>query len=156
MIEEHAEVVAVNDQWAWLETARKSACDGCNAKSGCGKHLAEKFQRRSNKHYLRIDNDRTLSEGDRVIIGISEGALLEASVLVYFVPLLFLMAAIWLASFMGLSDSFTLLTGASGLFVGFVLVRLLSRRTSDLCHIKVLGIIPVNLDHSDTHVAKFS
>lgn len=143
MIEEHGVVVAVDPHGIWLETTRKTACQGCNARKGCGQYLGESLSRSGRRrHVIRLEPYHALSLGDRVVIGIGAGTLLRASLLMYLLPLLFLMVSLWLASFLALSDSLSLLAAAGGLFSGLILVRHLSGQVQGAGDIRVLEVMP--------------
>lgn len=143
MIEENGVVVAVDPHGVSLKTTRKTACQGCNARKGCGQYLGESLSRSGRRqHVIRLEPCHALSPGDRVVIGIGAGTLLRASLLMYLLPLLFLMASLWLASFLALSDSLSLLAAAGGLLSGLILVRHLSGRVQGACDIRVLEVMP--------------
>ena len=90
MIEQTAQVVAVEGESAWVEAERKSACGGCEAKAGCGTgSLAKAFGTRANR--MKVINTVDAQPGDTVVIGIEESALVRGSVAVYLVPLLTLL-----------------------------------------------------------------
>ncbi len=142
MIEEQGTVVSVSGDSVWVETLRKTSCSGCKLKSGCGQHLAEKYQLKKNNAYIKAECGLAVSEGDQVVVGIPEGALLRASALVYLLPLIFLMGTLWFSVFAQLSDVITMLVAGGGLLLGFLAVRLLSDRRSDLCRVKIIRIVP--------------
>lgn len=91
MIEEQASVVAVADGMAEVATLRRSACGSCNAKSGCGTSiLAAWFPQR--QLTFRLPNQVGARPGDTVVVGLDEARLQRASVLLYGLPLLGLLA----------------------------------------------------------------
>jgi sigma-E factor negative regulatory protein RseC len=90
VIEENALVVATEDEYAWVETSRRSSCGSCEAK-GCGTGtLSQVLGRRSQR--LRVKNPIAAVTGEQVVLGISEAALLKGSLAVYLVPILALLA----------------------------------------------------------------
>lgn len=89
MIEETARVVAVAADAVWIEARRESACGRCALRSGCGHGLLDSA-RRAPVIQLRLPrgaNDRTLRVGERVVLGISEHAVLAGSLRMYALPL---------------------------------------------------------------------
>ena len=90
MIEESALVVATEGEYAWVETSRHSSCGSCEAK-GCGTGaLSQVLGRRSQR--LRVKNPVAAVTGEKVVLGITESALLKGSLAVYLVPILALLA----------------------------------------------------------------
>lgn len=90
MIEETARVVQCQDDYAWVETSRKSACESCSMNKGCGTGAVSKIfgEKRTR---LRVINNVHAGVGDAVLIGINESALVTGSLLVYLLPLLSLL-----------------------------------------------------------------
>ena len=90
MIEEQATVVAIEGQYALLQTQRKSTCQSCSVQKGCGTSVLSKVvgQRSSQ---VRVDNTLNVAIGDLVLLGIKENALVQGSLLVYALPLLFML-----------------------------------------------------------------
>ncbi|MDH5444704.1 MAG: SoxR reducing system RseC family protein [Gammaproteobacteria bacterium] len=86
MIEETARVVECQAPYAWVETNRKSACDQCSMNKGCGTGVLSKVfgEKRSR---IKVINKISAHEGDNVLIGINESALLTGSLLVYLLPI---------------------------------------------------------------------
>ncbi|MCW8855639.1 MAG: SoxR reducing system RseC family protein [Gammaproteobacteria bacterium] len=93
MIEEQAIVVALEDTYALLQTQRKSSCQSCSVKKGCGTSVLSKVvgQRSSQ---IRVANTLDAQLGDTVLLGVQENALVLGSFVIYLAPLLsmFLMA----------------------------------------------------------------
>lgn len=143
MVEEEGRVVTVEQDAVWVETIRKSTCSSCSARNGCGQHLIEKYRSSKSHSYIRATCSPSLSalslrENDRVVIGIPEAALVQASLLVYLLPLVSMIGSLWLASSLGLHDLVTALVALAGLGLGFIPVRLLGARTGDMCRVKVV------------------
>ncbi|MGA7801176.1 MAG: SoxR reducing system RseC family protein [Gammaproteobacteria bacterium] len=133
MIEESARVVALDGEFAWVETERKSACGSCAANKGCGTAALAKVlgQRRTR---VRALNRPGAAVGDEVLIGLDERALVRGSLAVYAVPLLALLAGALFGQYMavqlGLADveGTTVLAGLAGLGVGLLWLRGFGRR----------------------------
>ncbi len=86
MIEETGVVVAVEGDKAWIETQVKSTCGSCKASEACPTSTVAKAFSPKPEHVL-IDVPCHLTVGQSVKIGISETALLYASMMVYILPL---------------------------------------------------------------------
>lgn len=142
MIEEQGRVVAVERDFVWVETIRQSSCASCSARTGCGQHLSEKYRTGSSFSYIKAISPWVVKEGDMVMVGIPEESLLKASFLVYLFPLLLMMAGIWLSSVMGAADWLLLLTAGLFLVFGFGAVRLLGKRSADMCRVDVVRVLP--------------
>ena len=92
MIEETATVVAVEGRYVLLQTQRQSACHSCSVKTGCGTSvLSQVVGQRSSQ--IRADNTLALKVGDEVVIGLLENSLVKASLLLYALPILFMLVA---------------------------------------------------------------
>lgn len=123
MITETGKVVALDGDKAWVQTIRTSACQSCSAKAGCGqKALASVSGGRANQ--VLVANSPGARVGDEVLLGIDEQSLLRASLMVYGVPLL-LMVAFCVVGYQwfGGSDLSAVIGALSGMAVGFWFVR---------------------------------
>jgi sigma-E factor negative regulatory protein RseC len=87
VIEEIGVVVSVQGDWAEVEGQRRGTCGGCAANGACGTSLIARYLGRK-RLLLRAHNAIGAGPGDRVVFGVPEGTLLEASFVAYFVPLL--------------------------------------------------------------------
>jgi len=130
MIEESGKIVAIGKDFVWVETMRKSACDACSAKNGCGHRALSRGARAGNTH-VRARNQYDLDVGDPVTIGIPEDVLMKGSLVVYLLPLLLMMLSSLTVDGIWSSDGATGLAGIFGLAVGFALVWLFSRRVQN-------------------------
>ncbi|GAB4300539.1 MAG: hypothetical protein Kow0096_20660 [Thiohalomonadaceae bacterium] len=135
MIEERGRVVRTAGESAWVQTARRSSCGGCSARSGCGTGaLAGLFGARL--HEVEVLNPIGARPGEDVIVGIGESLLVRGSVTLYLVPLLALVAGALLAERLapqlGLTGSElpAILGGLAGLAAGFFWLRWRHRRWS--------------------------
>lgn len=143
MIEEHGRVISVEDDTVWVETIRKTTCSSCSAKNGCGQHLAEKYKSSKTHSYIRAANESgsVIKEHDAVVIGIHENALMKASMVVYLLPLLAMLAGLWAGSALG-GDPAAVMMALVGLAAGFVPVRMLGQRAGEMCRVQVLKVVP--------------
>lgn len=92
MIEEIGKVVAVEPGFAWVETQVKTTCSSCVANDNCGTGLVAKAFTPKPEHLL-IPTPSPLQVGQSVKIGIPEQHLLSASMWMYLVPVMALLAS---------------------------------------------------------------
>ncbi|MCB1802951.1 MAG: SoxR reducing system RseC family protein [Gammaproteobacteria bacterium] len=127
MIEQEARVVGVDGDRVEIEVSRQSACGSCNASKGCGTSLlADWFPKRHLA--LRLPNRIGARIGDRVVIGLDEGALQRATYTLYGLPLLALLGGAILgdriAAQIGLSQELVAVTvGLLGMIVVLLWLR---------------------------------
>ena len=76
MLEETGVVVAVENDQAWVQTIRKSACASCEAKSGCGQGVLSRMSDGKANQVL-VNNTLNLNVGEEVLIGIPEELLIK-------------------------------------------------------------------------------
>ena len=136
MIEETARVVQCQDNFAWVETNRKSACDSCSMNKGCGTGAISKIFG-DKRTRLKVINKINADVGDNVLIGINESALLAGSFLVYLLPIIFLLCFALLGELMAKqlliqnSELLPILFAVFGLGLAMWWVR---RKTANLEH----------------------
>jgi sigma-E factor negative regulatory protein RseC len=87
VIEESGVVVSVAEGSAKVRSRRRDACGGCAVNGACGTSLLARFLGRK-PMLLEAHNPIGAEEGEEVIVGMPEGALLEASFVAYLTPLL--------------------------------------------------------------------
>ena len=88
MIEESALITRLDEAGVWIEVNRKSACAACSAQAGCGqKKLIDWLPSKRVEVLVENPLNLILTPGQTVTVGLEEGVLLRASVLVYLTPL---------------------------------------------------------------------
>jgi sigma-E factor negative regulatory protein RseC len=124
MIEEHARVARVADDGVYVETLRQSACSSCKASAGCGNALLDNLFS-GKRQMLRVLPYAGLKQGDEVVIGLQEDALLKGSFMVYSLPLVFMLVSAVLVALLlpSAADGWVILAGLAGLLAGFVWLR---------------------------------
>ncbi|OGT20227.1 MAG: hypothetical protein A2V90_03625 [Gammaproteobacteria bacterium RBG_16_57_12] len=127
MIEETAQVVAVDGEYAWVETRRKTTCGNCAANTGCGTSVLQKVLGQK-RNRLKVINHAAAQVGDEVVIGIQEQALVRGSLMVYMVPLLAMLAAAMLGEQFAAarqtdSELTVTISGLAGLLLGYLWLR---------------------------------
>ncbi|WP_163835049.1 SoxR reducing system RseC family protein [Spartinivicinus ruber] len=147
MVEEHGIVTAIdNDGRAWVETNRQSVCGQCSANKGCGHQLLNKLQSSRQAAIVasvKVRSQYSLQVGDTVVIGIPENTLVKGSLLVYLLPLVFMLFICWLLKWQGYQEQVTILLGFVSLFSSFYLLRNIINKSSfqqslEPCVLKVL------------------
>lgn len=124
MVEEQGRVVEVWGSTARVQTLSGSACQSCRVRGGCGQRMMAEMAG-NRKLHINLDNSIAAQAGDQVTLGIAEQALLRASVVVYLVPLIGLLAGALVGDqLFRLSDGGT----AWAAFTGMVLFFLLGKR----------------------------
>jgi len=155
MIEEHAQVIALENSDVWVETQRRSACSQCAANKGCGTATLAKVLGNKRSRVRTLNPQATpVLVGDEVVIGINEQALVRGSLAVYTVPLLMLFVFGFLGQLLSTQllmtnqDILPIVLGLLGLLLGFVWVRRFTRRIADderyqpVLLRRVVGVMP--------------
>jgi len=133
MIEEAATVARIEGQWAWLQTERNSSCSKCSAQSGCGISLLDKFGK-PRQQLVKALNRANAANGDQVIVGLDEQALVRGSAMVYLGPLIGLFGGAALGEALAPYNSLlateptSILLGLAGLAAGLYYLWGYSRR----------------------------
>ena len=121
MIEESGRVVAVEGDFAWIESERTSVCGSCAVRKGCGTSAIARVlgQRRTR---LRVVNCINARVGDEVVVGISESGLVRGSLAVYAAPLAGLFAGALAGHFAGrqMLATGSDLVAVAGALAGFI------------------------------------
>jgi sigma-E factor negative regulatory protein RseC len=101
MIEEVGTIIAVENelgkQKIWVETEIKTTCNACQVQANCGTSVVAKAFS-TKKQSLKLSYEAAVEIGQKVKLGIPEEALLNASVQVYLLPILGLIAGALLAN----------------------------------------------------------
>lgn len=130
MLHETAMITAIDDGWLTLNVERKGGCAGC--KTGCGVSKLAAVGGGAQDLQLRLPDPGHLQVGQRVIVGLPEPVLLQATLLTYGLPLLLFFVAIGLLALVvdlqTLAEGWQLLAGVAGGFCGWWLARIFSRR----------------------------
>ena len=155
MLEESGVVVDVQKHKVWVETMARSSCSACGSGSCTTSVISKLFGMRRN--LIEMSNDLDAKIGDRVIVGIPDQLLVQASMWAYLLPLAIMVGATLLANFLGAGDGAQALSAALGLALGFVLIRYLVDRTSRQKQfepklIRIIGAHSVNSDFNGIRV----
>jgi len=126
MLTETGSVVAVEDDGLWVETLKLSACGKCQARHGCGQKLLANYNPEMSyikALYPECGADKRWVLGAQVVIGVDEHALVRATLLAYLVPLLTLIAGLFLGHLAFEHEVSAALGALLGLIAGGVFVR---------------------------------
>lgn len=130
MIEEVVQVSRVDASGIWISADRQSACSACSAKKSCSQGALSDWMPGKSVEMTVVNPAGLAPEvGQNVVIGLEEGSLMRASVLVYLVPLLMLVVGAMLARALDGGEGVQILAGLAGLAAGFMAVRWYSGRT---------------------------
>lgn len=95
MIEEAAVVTRMENGQPWIKSLQSGACGGCKQQASCGtSSLAKLLPKRE----FAVDCDIELQVGDHVLVAVDDSHLLLSSLIVYMLPLLFMLATVGIAS----------------------------------------------------------
>lgn len=129
MIEEYARVVRVDGDYAWVETDRRGSCGSCSSQGGCGSATFSKLFN-AKPLQVRAENRAGARVGDAVVVGLQDSALVRSSLVVYLLPLFFMLAGAMGAQALAGGEGIVALGGIAGLAAGFGAVAFLSRRAA--------------------------
>lgn len=121
MLEESGTVVAIEGDYALIETQRKSACGHCGVGDSCGTSvLSSLFSNKRSR--IRLKNHLGLVVGETAVIGINETVLLSTAVLAYLLPLISMIVCTLVGDSLVAGDS-GFVFGLAGLFVGMAITN---------------------------------
>ena len=127
MIEESGTVLSTEEGFAEVETIRTSSCTACRARHGCGHHAIAQVSA-SNRMRMKAIDSFDVHVGQRVTVGIPEDTLLQASVWMYFIPLLGLVAGATLPSLWQASNDVSVILSIMGFLSGLWLAKKKSQK----------------------------
>ncbi|TYL48595.1 SoxR reducing system RseC family protein [Marinomonas sp. IMCC 4694] len=130
MIEETGTVLSTEDGFADVETTRTSSCTSCRARHGCGHHAIAQVSS-SNRMRMKAVDTLAVNVGQRVVVGIPEDTLLQASMWMYMMPLLGLVGGAILPSLWGGESLVAVVFSIMGFTGGLLLARKKSNNEVD-------------------------
>ncbi|MGR0280111.1 SoxR reducing system RseC family protein [Marinomonas dokdonensis] len=122
MIEESGTVLATEAGYAEVETIRTSSCTACRARHACGHHAIAQVSS-TNRMRMKAIDPLQVSVGQKVIVGIPEDTLLQASMWMYMVPLLGLVIGAVLPSLWGGSAGIAVVLSILGFIAGLAFAK---------------------------------
>lgn len=129
MVVQEVQIIEVEADRFLVEAERRSSCQSCSVKSGCGTSvLASWFDNKHLRFYVDRPAGETLGDavaGDRVLVGVQESALTQGALMVYLLPLLAMIVAALIAdSLLAASFYWRDLIIAASAFSGLLLALL--------------------------------
>lgn len=121
-----ARVLRIDGATVWLEAEPQAACGACAAAGVCGMGRAGASGAKS-RHFA-LANPGGLAAGDRVVVGVTAGALLRAALTAYALPMAATIGAGALAVTANAGDATSMLAVAAGLFGGLICAQRIARR----------------------------
>lgn len=139
MIENFARVARVEGGDAWVEASRPVGCGRCHENPGCEVNRGQSCQ--TTRSEIRVGNALGARPGERVVVGVPDGAVWRVAALVYLLPLGLALAGAVLAQLvLGGRIGVAALAAAGGLLLGLLLARLAQgrARTREFCNPVIL------------------
>ena len=127
-VEGIARVGRVDGAVAWLEPEQTTACDACAAAAACHATDLGPVAGRMAGRRFPLGNSADLGVGERVVVGVNDGALLKAALTAYALPLAGALCAGGLAEGAFGSDLASMAAMAIGLGLGLLAARIAARR----------------------------
>lgn len=130
---ESARVVSIREDAVWVETIQKSTCASCASRSGCGQYLLGKWRPTSDAHLKVPLGDHPANAfkvGDYVRIGVPAGMVLKFAIIVYMLPVVWMLGGALLAQYLLESDLAAAAGAIAGLGAGFGCVIAISKRAA--------------------------
>jgi len=138
VLKKTATIVKINDQAIWVNTSRQTSCASCVASQGCGVSMLDKyFDKRGAQAPVQLGayKSEDFRLGDNIIIGLPQRSLITSSLLVYFLPLVFmivfsLFGQLVVAPVVGSfnEESLSIIFAFIGLVSGFFFVNFISKK----------------------------
>ena len=130
LVEGIARVVADDGARVWLEPEQTSTCGGCASAAACGGKTGQSDRRLKARRFA-VGKEAGLKLGDRVVIGMSEYALIRASAIAYAIPLLSMMGGAVTAQLTFGGDAAAMAAAAGGLLLGVLVARVWAGRLQE-------------------------
>lgn len=123
MVEQLASVVATETNGVWLTTTPVTSCNACNVSDECGTGIVAKTLT-PRQHRFFVTTELRLLPGEQVKIAVSEQNLVQAALMVYFLPLVLMLIASLVASYsLQLAEGWVMLAALFGASLGFLFAR---------------------------------
>ena len=144
MASERGIVLELRDQRALIQTQRRSSCQSCQLENSCGQGLISKLGSEKSMEFW-VDNSLDAQVGQTVTIDVPDEGLLYASVLMFLVPLIIMLASAGLAFATTENELLSIVAGIIGLLVGFYFARVKSQSMqNDSRFVPVLNTIQLS------------
>ena len=120
MLSETARVIAISDGQIQLLTSRKTACNSCAMKSGCGRYLFSSDEQSLWLPMLSTEckSEQSLKNGALVNLSIPANAVAKLALLFYTMPLVLLLTSTLIVSTFTSSELWLACAAITGLLSG--------------------------------------
>ncbi|MDX1304100.1 SoxR reducing system RseC family protein [Photobacterium sp.] len=127
-----ATVVAVEPGSITVSCQQQTSCGHCGSRDTCGTGIVSKVVP-GRAHQVKITTQKSLTIGQVVEIGLSEQSILSSALLVYVVPLLFLLLGTalgqwWFVELSGTSEVGVVLAAVISAGIGLLIAKYYARR----------------------------
>ena len=135
MVKETGRIVAVGSDAVWVESIQRSTCGSCSARSGCGQALLSNMGGQVPPLRVLLDgrDASKYSINQAVTFGLPEGIVVKGSVLVYLLPLVFMLVFAGIAHTYLLQEYVTVFSAIVGFLSGGAMLRWHSAYYRDDC-----------------------
>jgi sigma-E factor negative regulatory protein RseC len=134
MLTETGQVVNLEGNFALIDVQRKSGCQSCSIKSGCGTSVLSKLFEKRFAHVRALNNVQA-AEGDTVEIELNESSLVFMTFWVYLFPVLFMLTVMVVTSWLSGNNGFVVGYTIIGLVAGIYLSKRFIRSRLDARHL---------------------
>ena len=121
MLEQTVEVMKTAADGIWVQAVEPSGCGTCAGQGCSSRRIAELFQRKP--RLFRVDCDLALAPGDRAVVGIANGSVLNAALRAYGQPLALILTGALLSQAITPGDGSALLGAVMGAAASWVWTR---------------------------------
>jgi len=121
MLEQTVEVIKTASDGIWVQAVEPSGCGTCAGQGCSSRRIAELFQRKP--RLFRVDCDLALAPGDRAIVGIANGSVLNAALRAYGQPLALILTGALLSQAIAPGDGSALLGALMGAALSWLWAR---------------------------------
>lgn len=122
VVEGVARVISTDGVTAWLEPEQANSCGGCLSAGSCAAKSGGSTRRLAQKRFTVAD-DFHAAVGDRVVVGLSEHALLKASATAYAIPLMLMLGVALAGQLLTESDIVAAIGAVGGLLLGLLIAK---------------------------------
>lgn len=136
MNREWVEVVANDDGGIWVQSQQRSACDSCQARSGCGQQALTKLGRPVR---VWVPTQEIFNIGQAIMVELPQGGLALSAIMLYGIPLLALIFGAALGQAVG-NDLYAVMLGVLFLGMGLLASKHITQRYKTLWQPKIVPL----------------
>lgn len=130
VLETRAVIIQIDGNEATVEPINSGGCSSCRSDGGCGSGKLSQMLCREPRHF-KVKNNARAKVGETVLVTFPEAVLLRGALLIYGLPVVFLLLGALLGKQWGAvasnPDGYGLLGALMGLAIGIGLAAVLSR-----------------------------